>query len=69
MSIVPMLGRFGAQKDTSPEEFAAGIEIQGAGPGKSASRYRKIRPRPNRYAIGPFEKEYLATKNRYIILL
>jgi hypothetical protein len=44
MAVLPMLGRFGAHANNSPEEFAAGIEIQGTGPGKAATRHHKLRP-------------------------
>ena len=41
-----VLGRFGATKDNSPEAFQAGIQIEGSGRDKNASRHSKTKPNP-----------------------
>lgn len=45
------LGRFGATKDNSPEAFEAGVEIEGLGPAKNASRHSKMKPTPKRVRL------------------
>lgn len=43
MAVLPMLGRFGATRDNSPERFMPAVEITGTGAGKAATRHKRPR--------------------------
>lgn len=53
MAVLPFFGRFGSNKDNSPESYMPGVEIEGGGPGKSASRKRNARPDLRKAGVDP----------------
>lgn len=51
MVAAAVFGRFGATKDNSPEAFEPGVQIEGAGPGKRASRHSVKKPKPQKTSV------------------